>query len=109
MDSEHQHGPSKAARMVRTTALTPDFLRHLPYLLPLAVVIEITGLTKHGVRSAVEAGSLRQWKLSPNGRKAKYYREEVLRLIGVDTHQIRPNRPDWARPTSVCSTGGGGG
>lgn len=99
---------SAVERMRRPHALTPGYLRNLPYLLPLAVVIEITGLTKHGVQAAVDAGSLRRWRVGAS-RKAKYYRDEVFRLIAVDVNQIRPHTPDTTVSAEAGSTSAGPG
>ncbi len=96
-------------RMIRPNQLTRSYLQRLPYLLPLAVVIEVTGLTKHGVRAAVTAGSLRTWSTGTS-RKSKYFRDDVLALIGLGPNiQIRPHRPDSASSTCRCSTTTGQG
>lgn len=69
-------------RIVRNNRLTLEFLERLPFLISMATVIEITGLTKHGVRSAVAAGSLRVFRQT-GSRKGKYYRDEIIALIGM--------------------------
>lgn len=96
----------KIEQFARPHAITQDFVLRLPFLIPLSVVMEVTGLSRHQVRSAVAAGSLRVWSLN-GSRKGKYYREDVMRLIGCTDRQIRPHSPGSAVPTGVPSTLGG--
>ncbi len=84
-----------------------EFLERLPFLLPLATVTEVTGLSKHGVRAAVEAGSLRVYR-ARGSRKGKYYRDEVLELIGAHAKdRIGSHSPDSAGVRPAASTTAG--
>lgn len=76
----------------RRGTLTLEGWQRLPYLLPRAVVLEWTGLSGRELSDQVRSGRLRVFR---GRRKAKYYRDEVGRLLGFpvqpqDTESTTP-------------------
>lgn len=91
-------------RTIRNYRMDRPFLERLPFLISLAVAIEITGLTKHDVRAAVADGSLRVYR-RPGSRKGKYYRDDILQLIGMGREgKIGPLSPVSAERITQGST-----
>lgn len=77
MDSD-----SPIARVLRQREITRHTLQHLPLLIPLGVVLEITGLSYKDVAQEVRSGRLRAWQGRPGGNK-RYFRADVLAIAGL--------------------------
>lgn len=75
---------SKSAieRLLRTRAITRATLQHLPLLVPLGVVSEITGLSFRDIAHEVRAGRLRIYRCREGGLR-KYFRADVLAIAGL--------------------------
>lgn len=79
--------------------MTPEYVRSLPFLLTRSLVMQVTGLSARGVRSAVDAGSLRVYR-DGEGRQRRYYRLDVERLIGLEEGKHGSTR------SIACGVGG---
>ena len=68
------------------TAMTQDQFNRLPGLLTLAQFITVSGMTRHKVREAVDAGVIGSHRGPPDrGRKKsyrKYYKHDAARIGG---------------------------
>jgi hypothetical protein len=91
--------------------MTADFVRRLPFFLPRSTVIQVTGLSEGGVRTAVESGALRVYRDGPD-RRNRYYRVDVERMIGLhdgETIKNAPQSPTTPRRGLPASTPGQAG
>jgi hypothetical protein len=68
---------SRTDELQRTEPLTRERFERLPFLIPLAVAIEWTGLNKHDISLLVARGLLTR-RGSPKG---KYFRDEIARIL----------------------------
>lgn len=69
-------------RLLRQREITRTTLRHLPLLIPLGVVSEITGLSFRDIAVEVRSGRVRTWQGRPGGLR-KYFRDDVLAIAGM--------------------------
>ncbi len=110
MDSD-----SPIARVLRQREITRHTLQHLPLLIPLGVVAEITGLSFRDIALEVRSGRLRTWQGRPGGLK-KYFRSDVLAIAGLgpsgdDARASDPVKPgaNGFNPYPAPSTNGSRG
>jgi hypothetical protein len=78
-------------QLKRAETLTTDDWSRLPWLLPKAVVVEWTGLSRRAIDQLIQEGRLR---VLVARRKRRFYKADVAVLIGIagpDCAQIGPN------------------
>ena len=74
----------------RAEALTAEDWHRLPWLLPKAVVVEWTGLSRRGIDQLIQEGRLRVMVAK---RKRRFYKVDLAVLIGIaepDSAQMGP-------------------
>lgn len=69
---------NRTDQLRRPDPLTVETWRRLPWLLPRAVVMEWTGLSREELEEEVAAGRLSVFRAR---RKGKYFKEQIGRLI----------------------------
>jgi hypothetical protein len=74
---------SRTAKLQRTETITAEAFRRLPMLIARGVVIEVTGLSSDEISDMILAGRLRVFR-SRTGGRAKFYRHEVGRMVGIE-------------------------
>ncbi len=76
---------SAVERLLRNREITRSTLQHLPLLVPLGVVSEITGLSCRDIAEEVRAGRLRTYRCRAGGLR-KYFRADVLAIAGLGSN-----------------------
>lgn len=78
-------------QLKRSETLTTEDWHRLPWLLPKAVVVEWTGLSRRGIDRLIQEGRLRVMVAQ---RKRRFYKVDLAILIGItesDSAQMGPN------------------
>jgi hypothetical protein len=106
---------SPIERLLRPREITRHMLLHLPLLIPLGVVSEITGLSFRDIAQEVRSGKLRTWQGRVGGLK-KYFRNDALAIAGLgpsgeDVRACDPCKPgaNGSNPCPPGSTNGSRG